>query len=88
MNAYDPPQFSRIAFDAPFLETGQVMQTTFPRLMLKHAAERPTAPALREKEYGIWQATSWAALSQLVESIACGLHQAGLQRGEHLIVVG
>ncbi|WP_299509704.1 AMP-binding protein, partial [uncultured Limnohabitans sp.] len=64
------------------------MQTTFPRLMLKHAAERPTAPALREKEYGIWQATSWAALSQMVESIACGLHQAGLQRGEHLIVVG
>ena len=64
------------------------MQTTFPRLMLKHAAERPTAPALREKEYGIWQAISWAALSQLVESIACGLHQAGLQRGEHLIVVG
>ena len=29
------------------------MQTTFPRLMLKHAAGRPTAPALREKEYGI-----------------------------------
>ncbi len=34
------------------------MQTTFPRLMLKHAAERPTAPALREKEYGIWQTTT------------------------------
>ncbi len=64
------------------------MQTTFPRLMLKHAAERPSAPALREKEYGIWQATTWASLSQLVESVACGLHQAGLQRGEHLIVVG
>ncbi len=30
----------------------------------------------------------WAALAQLVESLACGLHQAGLQRGEHLIVVG
>ncbi len=64
------------------------MQTTFPRLMLKHAAERPTAPALREKEYGIWQTTSWFDLAQLVESVACGLHQAGLQRGEHLIVVG
>ena len=64
------------------------MQTTFPRLMLAHAAARPTAPALREKEYGIWQAMDWAALAQLVESLACGLHQAGLQRGEHLIVVG
>jgi long-chain acyl-CoA synthetase len=56
--------------------------------MLAHAAARPTAPALREKEYGIWQAMDWAALAQLVESLACGLHQAGLQRGEHLIVVG
>ena len=56
--------------------------------MLKHAAERPTAPALREKEYGIWQTTSWSDLASLVRSVACGLHQAGLQRGEHLIVVG
>jgi long-chain acyl-CoA synthetase len=56
--------------------------------MLEHAATRPTAPALREKEYGIWQAMDWAALAQLVESLACGLHQAGLHRGEHLIVVG
>ena len=64
------------------------MQTTFPRLMLKHAAQRPGAPALREKEYGIWQTTSWADLAQLVESVAGGLHQAGLQRGEHLVIVG
>ncbi|WP_341915138.1 AMP-binding protein [Polaromonas sp. YR568] len=64
------------------------MQTTFPRLLLKHAAERPTAPAMREKEYGIWQAHSWADMAALVEHIACGLHQAGLQRGEHMVVVG
>ena len=64
------------------------MQTTFPRLLLKHAAERPNAPALREKEYGIWQTIGWAQLAKMVEHVACGLHQAGLQRGEHLIVVG
>ena len=64
------------------------MQTTFPRLLLKHAAERPTAPAMREKEYGIWQAHSWADMAALVEHIACGLHQTGLQRGEHMVVVG
>ncbi|HQR97871.1 MULTISPECIES: AMP-binding protein [unclassified Polaromonas] len=64
------------------------MQTTFPRLLLKHAAERPTAPAMREKEYGIWQAHSWADMAALVEHIACGLHKAGLQRGEHMVVVG
>jgi long-chain acyl-CoA synthetase len=56
--------------------------------MLKHAAERPAAPALREKEYGIWQTIPWADLAKLVEAIACGLHQAGLQRGEHMVIVG
>ncbi|MFS2035524.1 AMP-dependent synthetase/ligase [Polaromonas sp. CT11-55] len=64
------------------------MQTTFPRLLLKHAAERPGAPAMREKEYGIWQAHSWAGMAQLVEHIACGLHQLGLQRGEHMVIIG
>ncbi len=64
------------------------MKTTFPQLLLKHAAERPDAPALREKEYGIWQPHSWAALARLVEQVAAGLHQAGLTRGEHMIVIG
>ena len=64
------------------------MQTTFPQLLLKHAAERPQASAMREKEYGIWQALSWGALAQEVEHLACGLHQAGLARGEHMVVVG
>ena len=64
------------------------MQTTFPRLMLEHAAQRPQAAALREKEYGIWQSLGWAALAQLVSELACGLAQAGLKRGEHIVVVG
>ena len=63
-------------------------QTTFPQLLLQHAKQRPQAPALREKEYGIWQTMSWSDLARLVEQVACGLHQAGLHRGEHLIVVG
>jgi len=64
------------------------MQTTFPQLLLKHAAERPSAPAMREKEYGIWQTISWQAMAQMVAHMACGLHQAGLKRGEHMVVVG
>jgi len=64
------------------------MQTTFPQLLVKHATERGQAPAMREKEYGIWQTRSWADMAREVEQIACGLHLAGLQRGEHLILVG
>jgi long-chain acyl-CoA synthetase len=64
------------------------VQTTFPRLLLEHARQRPDAPALREKLYGIWQTTSWGALATLVKQLACGLAAAGLRRGEHLVVVG
>jgi long-chain acyl-CoA synthetase len=64
------------------------MDTTFPRLLLQHAAQRPAAAAMREKEYGIWQTFTWAELAQLVRHLACGLHQAGLRRGEHMVVVG
>ena len=64
------------------------METTFPRLLLAHAAKRPHAAAMREKEYGIWQTFTWARFASMVESVACGLHDAGLQRGEHMVVVG
>ncbi len=68
--------------------TGTRMQTTFPKLLLKHATERPQAPAMREKEYGIWQTINWQDMASMVTHMACGLHQAGLKRGEHMIVVG
>ena len=64
------------------------MQTTFARLLLKHATERPQDAAMREKEYGIWQALTWAELAKMVEHLACGLHEAGLKRDDHMIVVG
>ena len=64
------------------------MQTTFPRLLQKHASERPNAPAMREKEYGIWQSLSWADLLTMVQHLAGGLHQAGLRRDEHMVVIG
>jgi long-chain acyl-CoA synthetase len=56
--------------------------------MLHHAAQRPQAAALREKVYGIWQTTTWQALAALVKQLAGGLAAAGLQRDEHVVVVG
>ena len=64
------------------------VQTTFPRLLQKHASERTSAAAMREKEYGIWQSLSWGDLLTMVQELAAGLHQAGLRRGEHMVVVG
>ena len=64
------------------------MQTTFVQLLMQHAKARPHAPAMREKEYGIWQTLTWSQLAVMVEQLAAGLHQAGLRRGEHMVVVG
>jgi long-chain acyl-CoA synthetase len=64
------------------------METTFPSLLLRHAAERPQAPAMREKEYGIWQITTWAQMADLVMHVAAGLHQRGLKRGDHMVLIG
>ena len=64
------------------------MRTTFPQLLLQHAAQRPQASAMREKEYGIWQTLSWSSLATMVAELAAGLHQAGLRRDDHMIVIG
>jgi long-chain acyl-CoA synthetase len=63
------------------------MGKTFPLMLLQHALERSDAPAMREKEYGIWQTHTWAELARMVEHIACGLHCAGLRRDEHIALI-
>ncbi len=61
---------------------------TFPRLLLEHAAQRPSRPAFREKDLGIWQTTSWAQVAESVQLLACGLAALGFKRGMNLAVVG
>ena len=63
------------------------MKTTFPHLLLQHAAQRPDAPALREKEYGIWQTWSWKAAATEVRHMACGLLALGFAKGQNLALV-
>ena len=63
------------------------MTSTFPHLLLRHAAERPQATALREKEYGIWQTWSWQAAAAEVRAMACGLLSLGFQRGQNLALI-
>ncbi|RZA17247.1 MAG: long-chain fatty acid--CoA ligase [Lysobacteraceae bacterium] len=61
---------------------------TFPQLLLMHAAGRPGAPALREKEYGIWQTRSWADVARDVREMACGLASLGFAKGHNLAIIG
>jgi len=63
------------------------MTSTFPHLLLQQAKARPDAPALREKEYGIWQTWSWQKAADDVRLMACGLTALGLRAGENLVFV-
>ena len=62
--------------------------TTFPRLLEMHAAMRGDRPAIREKDLGIWQTTSWSQVRNEVEAIAGGLAALGFKRGDNLAVIG
>ncbi len=61
---------------------------TFPKLLLLHARERGSHPAIREKALGIWQSWTWGAVAGEIEALACGLARAGLVRGVHVAVIG
>lgn len=66
----------------------QTTATTFPRLLLSHAAQQPDAPAVREKDLGIWQTWSWGAAAREVRELACGLASLGFKAGDNLAIVG
>ena len=64
------------------------MNTTFPRLLQQHASQRPGDAALREKEYGIWQTLDWAGLQAMVARMSHVFARDGMQRGDHVMIVG
>ena len=61
---------------------------TFPRLLAAHAARQPAAPAVREKDLGIWQTWTWAGVATEVREIACGLASLGFKPFDNLAIVG
>ena len=67
------------------IDTGTL--DTFPKLLMHHARVRPSRPAIREKDLGIWQTRSWHEFADEVRALACGLAAAGFQRGEHFALV-
>jgi long-chain acyl-CoA synthetase len=62
---------------------------TLPKLLMANAqryGHRKTA--MREKEYGIWQAYSWAQYLEQVKDFALGLARLGFQRDDKLAIIG
>jgi long-chain acyl-CoA synthetase len=61
---------------------------TFPKLLDLNAERFADRPAIREKQYGIWQSWSWAEARDEIKALACGLAATGLKRGDKLAIVG
>ncbi|MEE2981182.1 MAG: AMP-binding protein [Pseudomonadota bacterium] len=61
---------------------------SIPKLLLHNAATRGPRPAIREKDFGIWQNWTWADVLGEVRALACGLAALGLGRGDKLAIIG
>ena len=73
------------AIDSPALD---LETSTFPRLLLERAEQRPDDVAMQEKLYGIWQPITWAEYARRVEDFAHGLARFGVERGQIIAVLG
>ncbi len=61
---------------------------TLGALLLENERTRPTKPAIREKDLGIWRTYSWAEYAQNVRDFAMGLASRGFGPGDKLCVAG
>ncbi|HEV8586239.1 MAG TPA: AMP-binding protein, partial [Methylomirabilota bacterium] len=61
---------------------------TFPKLARENARRMPERVAIREKDYGIWQSTTWADYFTQARAIALGLASLGFRRGDKVAIVG
>ena len=61
---------------------------TFAKLLLDNAVRFAGRPAIREKEFGIWQSWNWDEILGEVEALAGGLAALGFRRGDKLAVIG
>lgn len=61
---------------------------TFPKLLLERARRDAQRPAIREKDYGIWQTWTWQQVEEEVRALAHGLADLGFRLGDKLAIIG
>ena len=54
---------------------------TLPQFLRRNAHAHPERAALREKEFGLWQTSTWADYAGRVEAFALGLEDLGFDTG-------
>ena len=66
-------------FDTPKPGFASMMQ-----MVSDHAKARPDAVAMRQKEFGIWNEFTWAALEEIMHAAAAGLIELGMEPLDHI----
>ena len=61
---------------------------TFPKLVRRNAERFGHRVAIREKDYGIWQAYTWRDYVDQARLIALGLASLGFARGDKIAIIG
>lgn len=61
---------------------------TFPKYLLRNVEAFGDRPAMRHKDHGIWQSWTWKEQLAEVRSLALGLKDLGLARGDKIAVIG
>ena len=61
---------------------------TFPKLLARNADRFDSRPAIRHKDFGIWQSWTWAQVYEHVRALAVGFNRLGLKRGDTIAIVG
>jgi long-chain acyl-CoA synthetase len=61
---------------------------TFPKILRDNAAVFKGRPSIREKEYGIWQITTWNNFFDKALLLAEGFYNSGLRRGDKIAIIG
>ncbi|SEO37951.1 long-chain acyl-CoA synthetase [Salinihabitans flavidus] len=70
--SYDSSQFAAKGF------------RTNVQVIRDHAASDPDRVAMRQKEFGIWHELTWAGVEEIMQALAAGLMEVGMQAGEHV----
>jgi len=68
-------------------KNNHLLEYTIPQLLRWRVSQTPNRPALREKDFGIWNTYTWESYYDYVRKTALGLKAIGLKKGDTIAVI-